>query len=122
MNSDQKNKDLCKNCDACCRYIALEIDRPTTKDEEENIIWFLLHKNVTVYIGLDNKWYIEFQTPCKALKKGLCQEYQTRPKICREFTQDSCVKYNPGPTEKILFSSAEDFKKYLVQKKPAKKK
>jgi len=119
--SDHKNKDLCKNCDACCRYIALEIDKPMTDEDNDNIIWFLLHQNVTVYIGFDNKWYIEFQTPCKALKKGLCSEYQTRPNVCRDHKQKTCVKFIPGPTEKKLFSSADDFRKYIAVKKTKKK-
>ncbi len=115
--SDQENANLCKNCDNCCRYIALEIDKPTTKAEKENITWFLLHENISVYIGHDNHWYVEFQTPCKALVKGHCSVYKKRPAMCRDYDQDNCTNYNNEPAEKKLFTTPEQFKKYLSAKK-----
>jgi hypothetical protein len=121
QKSDQENASLCKNCDHCCRYIALEIDKPTTKAEKENIIWFLLHKNISVYIGHDNHWYVEFQTPCKALHEGRCSVYNDRPSMCREYNQDSCTKYINEPAEKIIFTSPEQFKKYFIKKNIIKK-
>ncbi len=120
MKSDHVNKDLCQKCDACCRYIATEIDKPTTKDEVENIHWFLLHQNIGVYIGHDNKWYLEFKTPCRKLKNKLCAHYQDRPKICRDYDQKNCPQYNEGETEKIYFHNEEEFVSYVKIKLPKK--
>ncbi len=123
LKEDKKNKDLCKRCSKCCRYIATEIDRPTSEEDFENIIWFLYHKNVGVYLGHDNKWYLEFVTPCKELNfRGFCKVYDKRPQICRDYNQNECPQYNDGPTEKQYFHSVEEFKKYLEDKKSKKEK
>lgn len=115
----EKNKKLCDDCDICCRYVAIEIDKPSCKKDYDNIIWQLLHENVRVFIDWDNDWYVEFITPCTALdpKTKLCKIYHNRPQICREHSQDECVKYGNGPAEKCYFKSADDFIKYLKKKK-----
>lgn len=116
--SDKKNKNLCKRCSACCNYIAVEIDKPTDNDDYNNILWFLLHKNVRVYIGWDNKWYLEFITPCKKLNlRGLCKDYAARPKVCREYSQKDCPKYSHDAAEKTYFKTADDFLAFLKKKK-----
>jgi uncharacterized protein len=115
--TNQENKKLCSNCDECCRYVALQIDKPTTKTEYQNIIWLLLHENVGVYIDYDNDWFVEFITPCKKLKNKLCSDYNNRPKICRDYSQEDCTYYNHEPVEKIYFHNEQEFKKYLINKK-----
>jgi len=118
IKKNQLNKDLCHRCDACCRYIATEIDKPTTLSEIENIYWFLLHQNVGVYIGFNNQWYLEFQTPCRALKNKLCTNYDRRPKICRAYKQSDCTNFNNGPTEKYYFHNEKEFFNYIKEKFP----
>lgn len=114
---DQENKELCHRCDECCRYIATEIDKPTAKRDYQNLIWFLLHENVGVYIDFDNDWYLEFKTPCKALKNNLCSIYNERPQMCREYNQADCTNYNKSKAEKYYFNDADELKKYLKRKK-----
>lgn len=118
MTEAQKNKNLCLNCDACCRYIATELDKPTTAEELQNIFWFLLHKNVGVYIGFDNKWYLEFKTPCKKLKNKLCANYHNRPAICHDYKQSTCPKYLNEATEKKYFHNEKEFISYIQKKFP----
>ena len=114
----KKVKNLCNGCDECCRYVALEIDKPIEQDDYQNILWFLCHKNVKVYLGFDNKWYLEFSTPCKELdQKGFCRDYENRPVICREYDQKDCTGRNTSSAEKICFNSSAEFKKYLDKKK-----
>lgn len=48
-NINQENIS-CEGCSKCCEYIAVEIDKPETEEDFENIKWFLLHKNVKVFI------------------------------------------------------------------------
>lgn len=115
--TSEENYILCRDCDQCCHYIAVEIDRPTTKKEFENIRWFLLHENVNVSIGFDNNWYLEFKTKCKALKNKRCSIYNKRPQICRDYDQSECTRYNKGSAEKILFKNIKQFEKYLSDKK-----
>ncbi len=115
--TDEENKNLCANCDECCRYVAVEIDKPTTKTEYHNIFWLLLHEKVEVYIDEDNCWFVEFKTPCKKLKNKLCSDYNNRPKLCRDYNQKDCTYYNEKAPEKFLFKEVDDFKKYLIKKK-----
>lgn len=118
----EKNKMLCDNCDECCRYIALEIDKPKNEEDYDNIIWFLLHKNVHVYIDWDNEWLVEFTTPCKMLdpKTKLCKIYGKRPKLCRAYKQADCVRHNHESAEKISFNTADEFKTYWQELKKKK--
>jgi len=115
----EKNKKLCDNCDLCCKYVAIEIDQPTTLEDYDNIIWQLLHENVNVFIDWEDDWYIEFITPCSYLdkKNKLCKIYKSRPNICRNYKQKESVGYNKEPAEKKYFKTADDFKKYLKNKK-----
>ena len=114
----QKKKLTCDNCSDCCKYIATQIDKPKDEHDYQNIIWFLHHQNVGVYIGWDNHWYLEFITKCKNLSpKGLCKIYAKRPQMCQDYKQSDCTNFNDEPAEKIYFKTAEDFEKYLENKK-----
>lgn len=119
INLNDKNKELCDGCSDCCNYIAVQIDKPTAKKDFDNIIWFLLHKNVYVYIDFENDWYLEFITPCEALddKTKLCADYENRPQVCRNYSQKDCTHYNNEPAEKKYFKTVGEFKKYLKGKK-----
>ena len=119
----EKNKMLCDGCDACCRYIALEIDKPKDDEDYDHIVWFLMHKNVHIYIDWNNDWFLEFATPCKALdnKNKLCKIYDQRPKICRAHKQKDCVRHNPVSAEKTSFKTVDDFKLYWESRKGKKK-
>ena len=113
MNSDEKNKDLCKGCNLCCTHVTVEIDEPKTKEDYGEIIWMLMHENVIVYID-DDGWNVEFKTQCKSLdKNNLCKIYKDRPIICRNYNQDECVKYGEGEFCNHLFKTKEDLMKYL---------
>ncbi len=105
----------CKNCSKCCEYLAVEIDKPESKKDFDNVIWFVLHKNVQVYIGLDNHWYIEFKSKCKELNpKGWCKQYEQRPKICRKYSAKNCEKDDVG--WKQVFGTRGQIEGYMQQK------
>jgi Fe-S-cluster containining protein len=82
---------LCQFCTAkCCRYFALPLDTPTTREEFEYIRWFLLHDHATVFTE-DGEWYVCVHTVCKHLGEDhRCGIYETRPQICREYTTKDC--------------------------------
>ncbi len=108
---------ICQNCNGkCCKHIALEIDTPKTKEDFENIRWFVAHKNVNVYVDEDGAWHVEFLTPCKFLgKNNLCKIYGQRPEICKEYDQNECVFHNDYE-EKHTFSSLADVDKFIAKK------
>jgi Fe-S-cluster containining protein len=110
-------KKSCEHCNGmCCRYVALEIDKPEELADFENIKWYVSHKNVIVFIDEDDEWYIEFSTPCKFLgEDNRCKNYESRPKICREYTQGQCLFYNNDYSEKHTFRTIEDVEKYIKE-------
>ena len=107
----------CKKCDSkCCRYFALQIDTPTTKDEFENIRWFIAHKGVSIYIE-NRKWYLEVDTECRFLTKDhLCKIYDNRPLICREHSPTSCETTIGELGHSHVFKSLKEFDKYLAKR------
>lgn len=110
-----KNK-TCEGCNGkCCRYVAIEIDTPEDMDDLENIRWYVLHKNINVYVDADYQWHIEFLTPCEHLgDKNLCQIYEKRPEICREYDTEECLFHNDYE-EKYTFRKLEDVDKYIKE-------
>ncbi|MBR9705402.1 YkgJ family cysteine cluster protein [Candidatus Pacearchaeota archaeon] len=107
----------CKECNAkCCRYVATEIDAPEDEKDYENILWYLIHKNVSVFIE-GKEWYIQFSTPCNKLDKDWkCTIYEKRPKICKELSINSCEEYGHGKPHNFLFETEQDFIEYLRKK------
>jgi Fe-S-cluster containining protein len=107
----------CEGCTHCCHYVAIEIDRPTGKRDFDNLFWFLLHDGVSVYIDHGARWFVQFDTTCRALtSEGRCGVYEERPQVCRDYALDECVRHNDTPPEKHLFRSPEELQAYLDQR------
>ncbi len=110
----------CFECAMCCTYIALEIDRPTTAKEYDYVIWYLVHRGVSIFVDWEDDWYLKFETRCKNLTdQGLCGIYDERPIICREFDWRDCEKNNPeDAADKLLFTEPQQFVDWLQTKRP----
>jgi len=82
---------LCEHCSAaCCRYIALPLDKPRSARDYDDIRWYLMHQGVSVFVE-DGDWYVQFQARCKNLQPdNLCGIYDRRPAICREYEPGDC--------------------------------
>jgi len=82
---------LCEHCTAaCCRYLALPIEKPTTARDYDDIRWYLMHAGISVFVE-DGDWYIQIQTRCKNLNAdNRCAIYDARPQICREYEPGDC--------------------------------
>jgi Fe-S-cluster containining protein len=108
---------LCDQCSAlCCRYFVLEIDTPETRRAYDDIRWYLIHENVFVFIE-KKKWYLGIYSRCKHLQTdNRCGIYETRPKICREYSTENCDYHGGEYDWDILFSSAEQLEKYGREK------
>jgi uncharacterized protein len=106
----------CGECEgSCCRYTAIEIDKPTTKNDFDNIRWYLSHKDVNVFVDHDKKWHVEFRSPCENLgPNNQCGIYDIRPRICRNHgnTEEEC-EYFDSPYL-FYFSTRVQFEEYLV--------
>lgn len=107
-------EELCKECTLCCEYITVEIGTPKTKEDLDEIRWFLLH-DVEVFIDEEDKWRITVYQRCEALgNDGKCKIYDQRPIVCRNYSYNECEKYkgkNYG--EKATFKTVEEFLDYV---------
>ena len=109
----------CQGCSNCCEYVSLQIDTPRSIKDFDHILWYVLHKDVWVYIDDESDWYIQFNTPCEKLDNRRCGYYETRPLICRGYEPASCVRYSEEAAEKYLFKNETDLFRYLEEKRPA---
>ena len=104
----------CHLCSAlCCKYFALEIDKPTTPQEHDEIRWYLLHQNVLVWVS-EGDWYLEVQNVCRHLQPDRsCGIYETRPQICRDYgmpeIEGPCEFFTQGVEYDLFFDTAEKF-------------
>ena len=110
----------CEKCPAlCCRYVATQIDEPTSKTEYDNIRWYLMHRDVCVFVDHEGDWYIEFETRCDNLGDGNgCQVYENRPRICRQHgdTGVDCEFHGAEEPHRIRFSDAGTFEAWLDER------
>lgn len=114
MDSDEKNKGLCSGCTICCEHVALEIDKPETKEELLRLLDYLNYNDILVWIEENGEWYVQFKTKCKQLdENGYCKIYEKRPKICREYSQEECEKYGDGEFYEHLFKTREEFLDFI---------
>jgi Fe-S-cluster containining protein len=114
---DTSSSCLCDQCSGlCCRYFALPIDNPDAPRDFDNIRWYLLHENVTIFVE-KSQWYIGIANRCKMLQPdNRCGVYLTRPGVCRGYSTDNC-DYHGGEYEfEMLFTSAEQLERYAREK------
>lgn len=104
---------LCDKCSAlCCRYFVLEIDKPQTRGQFDDVRWYLVHEGTFVFIE-DRRWYLGVYARCKHLQEdNRCGIYETRPKICRKYSTESCDYHGGDYGWEKLFSSAEQLLAY----------
>lgn len=106
--------NLCEQCTGtCCRYVALPIQTPDSPSEFDDIRWYLIHENVSVFVE-DDTWYISFHTPCRhLLPDHRCGIYATRPRICRKYTTESCDYHSGDYGWEVHLTSPEHLDDYL---------
>lgn len=106
----------CAQCGLCCTYLAIEIDGPTTVKRATELLWYLYHEHVSLYLN-DDSWMVQFETTCRYLTADRrCGVYATRPHICREFSEQEC-EVNTGDDGQTFYT-ATAFMEYLKQAKP----
>jgi len=108
---------LCEQCaGACCRYLAIEIDKPTCADDYDDIRWYLMHEGYSVFVE-DGDWYLQGQSRCKNLgPDNRCLIYDTRPKICRNYGAGDCDYSEADPGYDHLFTHVSQIEEYYLKK------
>ncbi len=112
--------NLCEYCAAkCCHYFALPIETPEDFADYEYIRWYLLHDRASVFKE-DDDWYLLVHTVCEHLQDDYrCGIYETRPKICRDYTTKEC-EYEDDWTYDFYLETAAQVAEYteaILQKK-----
>ena len=114
---------LCEHCTGvCCRYVALPIDEPESREDFDDIRWYLLHEGMSVFVE-DGDWYVNFQTSCRHLQSdSRCGIYQTRPKICRDYTTENCDYHSGDYDWEEHFTCPEHLDEYQKRNLPSRRK
>lgn len=109
----------CHGCGECCRYVATEIDEATAFKDHENVVWYLVHRDVSVYIDWEGDWYLEFKTVCEHLTdQAACGIYEDRPEICSEFSWDECEKTTQERAYKFRFTTPDEYHAWHAKQRP----
>jgi len=108
----------CTDCAKCCTYVAVGINAPTTPRYVTDVLWYLYHDKVSVYVDGDGEWCVQFETRCRQLGGDLlCGIYGQRPHICRAFDNESC-DVNSREGEAFSFRTPTAFLTWLRERKP----
>ncbi|MBI2825816.1 MAG: YkgJ family cysteine cluster protein [Planctomycetia bacterium] len=112
---------LCDHCSAkCCKYFALPIDTPKTREEFDYLRWYLLHDQATAFVE-DGSWYLLVHTVCKHLRPdNRCGIYNERPQVCREYSTTNC-EYEDDWVYERYFETPEQVDEYVEAVLPPKR-
>jgi uncharacterized protein len=112
----------CHTCGGqCCRYFALQIDKPRSGEDFDHLRWYLAHGKVALFIE-EKEWYLQVNTKCNFLsEEGKCGMYHNRPKICRDYGLDEsgeteCHGTDNANDHEHFFANIEALETYLVEK------
>ncbi len=109
-----KDANLCEFCSAkCCKYIALPIDTPETREDFDNLRWYIMHGSGTINVFVEeDQWYLMIHQACQhLLPDNRCGVYHTRPQICRDYHTDNC-EYNDDWVYDRIFESPDQVWEY----------
>ncbi len=115
---DPDDPDPCRGCSDCCEYIAVPISRPRSNRDYDELFWYLVHRNVWVFVDDEGDWFVQFNTPCRQLQNRRCGIYSRRPHVCRDYKVDECTTYGEGTGEKYLFRSTDELLAFLRSRRP----
>jgi Fe-S-cluster containining protein len=108
-------KGHCRNCTGlCCRYFALPIETPETREDYDDIRWYLCHRGISVFVE-DGDWYLSVSNTCRHLSQGdhECRIYDRRPGVCRKYKHENCDAL-PGEYDyELHFTSDRQMDEYI---------
>jgi len=108
----------CERCTGlCCRYFALPIETPDTREDYDDIRWYLCHEDITVFVE-DGDWYLNVKNKCRHLsdKDYKCLIYDKRPGICRKYKHSDCDFVDGEYDYELHFTCDKDMEEYMKVK------
>ncbi|MBQ15418.1 MAG: YkgJ family cysteine cluster protein [Gammaproteobacteria bacterium] len=116
----EKNKKIkinkkCSKCkkSICCNSINQKVETPKTKLDFDHLLWQVSHENVNVFKDADG-WFLHVYTRCDhLLEGGVCNIYDTRPLVCREYDNDFCERDESiEEASEFFFTTYKQLEKY----------
>jgi Fe-S-cluster containining protein len=108
----------CTDCGRCCTYVGVGINAPTTPRYATDVLWYLYHEGVYVYVDGEGEWSVHFEARCRNLGADLrCGVYPDRPHICRTFDNRTC-EVNDPVQDSLTFRAPDEFLGWLRGRKP----
>lgn len=97
----------------CCTYITQAIDAPRSKTDFDYLLWQVSHQNVRIYRD-EGSWYLLIDNPCShIMADGRCGIYDSRPQICRDYSNDYCEFDEPAENGfELYFDGYQSLLKY----------
>ena len=103
---------------ACCQDVTIRLNE-TEGDLSwwGEMRWMVAHEKVSVAREIEtSEWVVIFETPCSKLSpEGRCTIYPTRPKICYEYSAQTCVINGVGEIYDLRFHSIEEVDAYIKE-------
>ncbi len=104
---------------ACCQDVTIRLN----ETDQGNLSWWgemrwmVAHEKVSIAREIEtSEWVVIFETPCSKLSpEGRCTIYTTRPKICFEYSAQSCVINGEGDIYDLHFHSMEEVDAYIKE-------
>jgi Fe-S-cluster containining protein len=98
----------CTECGKCCTYVGVEVETPEGAKDASDILWYLYHPGVYIYIDGNEDWSVHFESRCDNLGDDLlCRIYEQRPDICRGFDNTTCEVNDHGNEATTIRTPAE---------------
>jgi Fe-S-cluster containining protein len=108
----------CTECARCCTYVGVGINPPTSPRHASDVLWYLYHEGVSVYVDGEGEWSVQFGARCRHLGPDLrCGVYDERPHICRTFDNQRCEVNDPAH-DSLTFREPAAFLEWLREKRP----
>jgi len=88
----------CSFCEGtkCCVYTTQEIETPRSIDDFDHMLWQMAHQDIQIYKDEDG-WFLLVNNRCQFLQDdGGCGIYETRPQVCRDYSNDFCEYDEPA--------------------------
>jgi Fe-S-cluster containining protein len=115
-NSKLPSTPTCTSCGLCCSYVAIEVDSPVTVKQATQLLWYVYHEGISLYVN-DDDWMVQFDSTCIHLQPDYrCGVYETRPHICREFSEQDC-EVNTGDDGRTFYTASE-YLEHLSKTRP----
>lgn len=110
----RKKQSPCQKCKGlCCRYFTVSMESPKTREDFDDLRWYLAHGGVAVYVD-DGNWYVQILSRCRHLTpENRCAIYAHRPRICRTYRAGGCDLSGGDYEYELCFRSDAEMDAYI---------